>query len=311
MTTIAGIHHITAYVNDVQETVDFYASILGLRLVKRTIHLDAPNIYHLYFGNGLGEPGTIITFYPQEKASQGVLGGGQVGVTVFAIPPNSIFYWRERLNHFGVNYMVTTRFGEDCIRLTDPSGLLIDLIEREVGRDNSWSIVGIPQKYAIKGLGGALLFSRASSKTALVLENILGLKRIAEEDGLIRYQAASDLGNIIDLNTENMASGLGGTGTIHHIAWRVKDEEEQTVFHNVLERVGFKPSPIVDEPYYKTMYFRETGGVLFEMSTDLPGFTIDEPVESLGEKLMLPEEYESDRSKIEKRLPAFEIRAIE
>lgn len=311
MTTIAGIHHITSYVNDVQETVDFYASILGLRLVKKTIHVDAPDIYHLYFGNELGEPGSIVTFYPQENASQGILGGGQVGVTVYAIPPNSNFYWRERLSHCEVNYIVTTRFGEDYIRLTDPSGLLIDLVERQEGKDNTWSFGGIPQKYAIKGLGGALLFSRTSSKTALVLENILGLKRIAEEDGLIRYQAADDLGNIIDLNTENMASGLGGTGTIHHIAWRVKDEEEQIMYHNVLERVGFKPSPIVDELYFKTMYFRELGGILFEMATDLPGFTVDEAEESLGENLMLPEEYESDRSRIEKRLPAFEIRAIE
>lgn len=311
MTITEGIHHITAYVNDVQETVDFYASILGLRLVKKTIHRDAPDIYHLYLGNGLGEPGTIITFYAQENASQGILGGGQVGVTVFAIPPNSIFYWRERLKNFEVNYMLTTRFGEEYIRCIDPSGLLIDLVEREGGSDNIWSFGGIPQQYAIKGLGGALLFSRASSKTALVLENILGLKRVAEEDGLIRYHATGKLGNIIDLNTENMSSGLGGTGMVHRISWRVKDEEEQIIFHNVLESVGFKPSPIVDESYFKTMYFRELGGILFEISTDLPGFTIDETEESFGEKLMLPEQYESDRFKIEKRLPTFEIRSFE
>ncbi|MNW36693.1 putative ring-cleaving dioxygenase MhqO [compost metagenome] len=310
-TTTDGIHHITAFVNDVQETVDFYAGVLGLRLVKKTINFDAPEIYHLYFGNETGEPGTIITFFPQENARQGILGGGQVGVTVYAIPPGSLFFWRDRLKKYEVKSMDTVRFGEDYVRFTDPSGLLIDLVERDEGMGNTWSFGGIPQKYAIKGFGGALLFSRASSKTALVLENVLGLERIAEEDGLIRYKSHGDRGNVIDLNVENMESGLGGAGTVHHIAWRVQDDDEQLLLHNLLDAIGFQPTPIVDRQYFKAVYFREGGGILFEIATDPPGFATDEPEESLGEKLMLPDWYESERSVIESLLPPFEIRSLE
>ncbi|MNO39034.1 putative ring-cleaving dioxygenase MhqO [compost metagenome] len=310
-TTTEGIHHITAFVNDVQETVDFYAGVLGLRLVKKTINFDAPEIYHLYFGNELGEPGTIVTFFPQENARQGILGGGQVGVTVYAIPAGSLFYWRERLKKYEIKCMDTTRFGEDFVRFTDPSGLLIDLVEREEGKINTWSFSGIPQKYAIKGFGGALLFSRDSSKTALVLENVLGLERIDTEDGLIRYKSRGNLGNIIDLNAENMESGLGGAGTVHHIAWRVKDYDEQLLLHNLLDAIGFQPTPVVNRQYFKAVYFREGGGILFEIATDPPGFATDEPEESLGEQLMLPDWYESERIAIESMLKPFEVRSLE
>ncbi|WP_055109683.1 ring-cleaving dioxygenase [Paenibacillus ihumii] len=311
MPTTTGIHHITAFVGDVQGNVDFYAGVLGLRLVKKTVNFDAPEVYHLYFGNESGSPGTIITFFPQDGAEVGMIGGGQVGVTVFAVPPGSLLFWRKRLKKFGIPIMDNSRFGEDYVRFTDNSGLLIDLVERAEGPESTWSFGGVPQKYAIKGFGGALLFSSDSQSTARVLELILDMKRIGEEEGLIRYQAAGDLGNWIDLNAEDIPRSGGGAGTVHHIAWRAKDDEEQEEWRRMIEQCGLHPTRIMDRDYFKALYFREPGGILFEIATDPPGFTVDEPLMQLGEKLMLPDRYEPHRSTILSHLSSFQVRFFE
>ncbi|MFD3261136.1 ring-cleaving dioxygenase [Paenibacillus lentus] len=311
MPTTAGIHHITAFVGDVQGNVDFYAGVLGLRLVKKTVNFDAPEVYHLYFGDESGSPGTIMTFFPQDGVENGMIGGGQVGVTVYAVPPGSLLFWRKRLKKFGIPYMDITRFGEDYIRFTDNSGLLIDLVERAEGPASTWSFGGVPLQYAIKGFGGALLFSSDSASTAGVLELILDMKRVAEEEGLIRYQATGDLGNWIDLNAEDIPRSGGGAGTVHHIAWRAKDEEEHLEWRRMIEQCGLHPTPIVDREYFKAMYFREPGGILFEIATDPPGFTIDEPLERLGQELMLPARYEPHRSAILPHLSSFQVRSFE
>lgn len=306
-----GIHHITAFVSDVQGNVDFYTGVLGLRLVKKTINYDVPDVYHLYFGNEKGSPGTIMTFFPQEDAQLGTIGGGQVGVTVFAVPPRSLLYWRERLSKYGIQTMENTRFGEEYIRFTDNSGLLIDLVERIEGRPSGWTDGGVPIPYAIKGFGGAMLFSAAASRTQAVLEDVLGLTLYGEEEGLMRFKASGDVGNWIDISTSSIPRGEMGAGTVHHIAWRAKDEQEQRQWREVIEMYGMHPTDVKDRQYFKAMYFREPGGILFEIATDSPGFDVDEPGALLGSTLKLPEWLEPQREQIERQLKPFEIRSLE
>lgn len=310
MPTTAGIHHITAFVGDVQGNVDFYAGVLGLRLVKKTVNFDAPEVYHLYFGNEAGDPGTIMTFFPQEGAENGMIGGGQVGVTVYAVPPGGLLFWRKRLKKFGIPFMDISRFGEDYVRFTDNSGLLIDLVERAEGPASTWSFSGVPLQYAIKGFGGALLFSSDSESTARVLELILDMKRVGEEEGLIRYQATGELGNWIDLNMEDIPRCGGGAGTVHHIAWRAKDFDEHEEWQQKVGQSGFNPTQIIDRQYFNAIYFREAGGILFEIATDPPGFARDEEPEALGEKLMLPSWFEPVRAQIEANLEPIKVRVL-
>ncbi|GIP30398.1 hypothetical protein J23TS9_55280 [Paenibacillus sp. J23TS9] len=204
MLKTAGIHHITAFVNNAQQNVDFHAGVLGLRLVKKTINFDAPEVYHLYFGNENGSPGTIITFFPQENARTGEIGGGQVSITVYAVPKGSMDFWSKRLDSFGINHESVSRFGEHFIRFSDPSGLQIELVERGEGTPSRWSFNGIPVEHAIKGFGGAMLSSVSSEHTMMVLEKVLGLQRVGEENGLVRFQGFGDIGNVIDVNAANV-----------------------------------------------------------------------------------------------------------
>lgn len=311
MLITTGIHHITAFVNDVQGIVDFYVGVLGLRLVKKTINFDAPDGYHLYFGNQSGDPGTVMTFFPQEDAQLGIIGGGQVGVTVFAVPPGSLLFWRERLKKFEIQTMENSRFGEEYIRFTDQAGLLIDLVERSEGHPSRWTVSGIPPQHAIKGFGGALLFSSASAKTGSVLENVLGMKLLGEEEGLIRYLAGGDTGSRIDISAVSIPRGQIGAGTVHHIAWRARDEEEQEQWREAIELYGLHPTRVMDRQYFQAVYFREPGGILFEIATDGPGFAVDEPEALLGSALKLPDWFEPQREQIEKQLKPFEVRALE
>lgn len=306
-----GIHHITAFVNDVQATVDFYAGVLGLRLVKQSVNFDAPEIHHLYFGNESGSPGTIISFFPQEDARQGTLGGGQVGITVYAVPKDSLIFWRKRLKHFQIEVMEATRFDEKYITFTDNSGLIIELVEREQGPNSWWSLSSVPVEFAIKGFAGALLFSSNSKSTERVLVNLLGLRKIAAEEGLIRFKADGELGNVIDLNAENILVGEGGAGTVHHIAWRAKDYAELEAWGSLIETSEMQSAKIVDRQFYKAMYFREPGNILFQIATDLPGFQCDQRIEDLGGRLDLPEQLESQRAVIEKKLKPFVVRALD
>lgn len=311
MPVTAGIHHITAFVNDVQSTVDFYAGVLGLRLVKQSVNFDAPDVHHLYFGNESGSPGTIISFFPQEDARQGMLGGGQVGITVYAVPKGSLLFWQKRLTYFQIEVMETTRFDEKYITFTDNSGLIIELVERDQGPNSWWSFSSVPVEFAIKGFAGALLFSANSRSTERVLIDLLGLSKVAEEEGLVRFRSAGELGNVIDLNVENIPIGEGGAGTVHHIAWRANDPEELERWSSLVERSKMQSGRIVDRQYFKAMYFREPGSILFQIATDLPGFECDQRIEDLGGRLDLPEFLESQRAVIERRLKPFVVRALD
>lgn len=306
----AGIHHITAFVRNAQKNADFYAGILGLRLVKKTINFDASEVYHLYFGNEVGSPGTIITFFPFEEGRKGQVGGGQVGYTTFVVPPGSLPFWEERLTVFQIPFIRTKRFGEVYVQFKDFDGLQLELVERDSGELSNWAFGGVPVKRAIKGFGGAILYSMEPGRTMGILETVMGLERVAEEQGLVRFRATGDLGNLIDVNQNVIARGHGGTGTIHHIAWRAADRQEQELWRSHVARAGFQPTPIVDRNYFTAVYFREAGEILFEIATDPPGFVTDEPFEELGEHLMLPEWFEPQRTAIEEGLPSFAIREL-
>jgi glyoxalase family protein len=307
----AGIHHITAFVRNAQDNVDFYAGVLGLRLVKKTVNFDAPEVYHLYFGNETGSPGTAITFFPFESGRKGRAGGGQVGWVTFAVPAGALGFWEQRLGKFNISYAREQRFGETFLRFRDQDGLQLEIVEREEGPSSRWSFGGVPADKAVKGFGGAVLYSVAPKKTMHVLQQVMGLEKAGEEGGLVRFRAWGDLGNIIEVNAEAMKWGDGGSGTVHHIAWRAKDDEDHRRWRERVLENGLQPTPIVDRQYFHSIYFREEGGILFEIATDPPGFERDEPYEALGEKLMLPEWLEPYRPRIEQGLPPVRVRVLE
>jgi len=311
MLKTAGIHHITAMVNDAQRTIDFYAGILGLRLVKKTINFDRPEVYHLYFGNGSGQPGTVITFFPWPKQLKGRIGIGQVGVTGYLIPMGSIDFWENRLKKFGEEFSADVRFGEKYLKLQDPDGLEIELVERVEGPVNHWSFGGVLPEVAIKGFSGATLISAQPHKTAEVLENVLGLECVGQEEGFLRFKADAELGNIIDIKLTPSVRGLMGAGTVHHIAWRAKDGAELLKWRALLQEKGYYPTEVKDRHYFKAIYFNEGGGILFEIATDAPGFKVDEPLDRLGERIMLPSWFEPKREELEAMLAPVEVREME
>lgn len=210
---ILGIHHITSIVGNVQENVNFYRDVLGLRLVKRTVNFDDPRVYHLYFGDKNARPGTIITFFPYEDAGEGRIGDGQVGVTSYLIPVGAIEIWKERLNEFNIEYRDSSRFGEKSIEFTDPHGLVIELVEREEGDKNYWTIDDITPELAIKGFAGAVFYSRFPELTAEIMEDLLGFERIGEEGDFIRFKSYADIGNTIDIKTASSGKGRNNVGT--------------------------------------------------------------------------------------------------
>ncbi|MDU5145454.1 MAG: ring-cleaving dioxygenase [Paenibacillus dendritiformis] len=306
-----GIHHITAIARNAQENVDFYAGVLGIRLVKKTVNFDAPEVYHFYFGDEAGSPGTIMTFFPWETARKGRVGGGQVGVTTFVVPAGSMDFWEERLRTFHVSTKREARFGEQYLRFSDHDGLQLEIVEREEGPNSKWSFGGVPVDKTIKGFGGAVLYSIDPTATAQLLENVMGLEKRAEEGDWIRFKGSADLGNVIDVNVTPMERGSGGYGTVHHIAWRAKDFEDHEAWRQHIMQEGYHPTPIVDRQYFNAIYFREPGQILFEIATDPPGFTRDEAFEELGSALKLPDRYEARRAAIEKLLPPVQVRGLE
>lgn len=308
---IVGIHHISAMVNDAQRTIDFYAGVLGLRLVKKTINFDRPEVYHLYFGNESGEPGTVITFFPWPKQLKGRIGIGQVGVTGYMIPKGSVTFWENRLQQFNIEYVSSVRFGKKYLQFQDPDGLQIELVEQDGGSQNIWSFGGISVENAIKGFSGATLYSVKPHETAELLEHVFQLECIGQEGEFLRFQSEAEIGNTIDIKLTASVRGLMGAGTVHHIAWRAKNEEEHQQWWSILKDKGYNPTEILDRNYFKALYFHEQGGILFEIATDPPGFTVDESIEELGKNLMLPSWLGSKRKELEEILPPIEVRILE
>lgn len=311
MKKTSGIHHITAIVGHPQENVDFYAGVLGLRLVKKTVNFDDPETYHLYFGDEGGKPGTIITFFPWAGARQGVIGDGQVGVTSYVVPKGALNFWESRLTKFNVAYTKKNRFGEEYLAFDDPHGLHLEIVEREEGEKNTWTFGEVTPDYAIKGFGGATLFSKQPVKTADLLENVLGLEKVAEEGDLVRYQSSSDIGNVVDVKLSASGNGMMGAGTVHHIAWRAIDDNDQLEWQKYVSKHGYGVTPVQDRNYFNSVYFREHGEILFEIATDPPGFALDESYETMGEQLKLPIRYEQYREQLEERLIPIKVKELD
>ncbi|MFJ8261205.1 ring-cleaving dioxygenase [Rummeliibacillus sp. NPDC094406] len=306
-----GIHHITAIVGHPQENLDFYAGVLGLRLVKKTVNFDDPETYHLYFGNESGKPGTIITFFPWADALPGIIGDGQVGVTTYVVPNGSMAFWEKRLAKFNVTFTKKERFGERYLSFDDPHGLHLEIVERQEGENNLWVYGDVTPDVAIKGFGGATLFSTQPNKTADVLEKVLGLEVIGEEGEFIRFRSSADIGNIIDLKKIPSVKGVIGVGTVHHIAWRAKDDNDQLEWQTHVSENGRHVTEVKDRNYFKAIYFREPGEILFEIATDPPGFAHDESLDTMGEKLMLPAQYEPFRKQLEQSLIPIKVKELD
>ncbi|KRG14676.1 ring-cleaving dioxygenase [Lederbergia galactosidilytica] len=307
----SGIHHITAIVGHPQENVDFYAGVLGLRLVKKTVNFDDPGTYHLYFGDEGGKPGTIITFFPWAGARQGKIGDGQVGVTSYVVPKGAFPFWEQRLQAFQIPYQKVERFGETYIQFDDPHGLHLELVEREAGEVNAWTFGGITSEVAIKGFGGATLYSARPTQTAEALEKVMGFERVGEEGEWIRFRSSADIGNIIDLKNTSSERGSMGVGTVHHLAFRAIDDQDQLEWQEYVSGHGYGVTAVRDRNYFNAIYFREHGEILFEIATDPPGFAHDEPKETMGEQLKLPEQYEQYREQLNRRLIPIVVRELD
>lgn len=311
MKKTAGIHHITAIVGHPQENVDFYAGVLGLRMVKKTINFDDPGTYHLYFGDDGANPGTIITFFPWPNAFQGKIGAGQVGVTSYLVPTGALAFWEDRFNKFNIAFTKEERFGESYLLFEDPHGLQLELVEREGGKPNTWEFSGITPEVAIKGFGGATLLSTRPEQTAKTLEEVMGLEKAGEEDDLMRFRSHGDIGNVIDVKVTPLGRGEMGVGTVHHIAWRAEDDRDHLDWQEHVRNQGHNVTEIKDRNYFNALYFKEPGEILFEIATDPPGFAHDETPETMGQNLMLPEQYESRREQLTKSLIPVEVRPLD
>lgn len=309
--SIAGIHHITAITGDAQRCVDFYTQVLGLRLVKLTVNFDDPGTYHLYFGDSDGRPGTILTFFPFQHARRGSVGNGDVSAIAFAVPEDSLDFWRERLGTARVPMMEAgARFGSNVLRLADPDGLPLELVETPAwSSDRVWTGGAVPGGSAIAGFHSATLAEEGYERTAALLEGVMHLRPVGQEANRFRFAPPDAApGTIVDVVcSPDGRSGRLGTGTVHHIAWRTPDDDTQARWRRRLVDLGYNVTPVMDRVYFHSIYFREPGGVLFEIATDDPGFLHDEPAESLGSRLMLPPWLEPIRSGIEGALPPLRL----
>ncbi len=303
---IKGLHHVTALAADAQENVDFYTKVLGLRVVKLTVNFDTPDVYHLYYGNFNAEPGSIMTFFPYGRINRGTRGIGEVNWTSFSVQADSLAFWMERLSSFNISYdMPQKRFNESYIRFQDYDGLGIELVAAECDLRSSKGISGIPDEFAVKGIYSVNLNEIASEKTIKLLTEVMDYDMISEGSGTFRLSSGGNTaGYYIDMTVNKNAPLAGqGAGSIHHIAFAVETEEDQLAVREKLMSYGMNVTTVLDRNYFKSIYFREPGGVLFEVATNPPGFTIDEDISSLGKDLKLPAWYEPHRETIKKVLP--------
>lgn len=308
--SIFGIHHITAIAGEAEQNIAFYTRLLGLRLVKITVNFDDPGSYHLYYGDASGHPGTILTFFTWPGARRGRIGNGQLTATAFAIPAGTGQYWRERLRAHAIEFeILQERFGDNVIALQDRDGLHLELIETAADPGYIWTGSDVASDAAIRGFHGATLSETGYERTARLLTDTMGLRLIASEQNRFRYQVAGEApGRTVDVVcAPGGVAGRVAVGTVHHIAWRTPNDPEQLQWLGELSRLGYNVSPVMDRVYFHSIYYQEPGGILFEIATDPPGFTLDEPLEDLGTTLKLPPWFESHRGDIEASLPEITI----
>jgi len=308
---ISGIHHVTAIASDPQRNLDFYTEVLGLRLVKRTVNFDDPGTYHLYFGDEVGTPGSILTFFPWPMAHRGSPGVGQVEVTSFSIPEGSLKYWEQRLLSAGMPAERSgKRFDEEVLTFGDPDGLKLELVAhaQPAGTGRAWIDASVPAQHAIRGFYSVTLCEQGYESTVEVLDT-MGFKKVGEHGNRFRFDVGQGgAGARVDVLCASEASyGNVAAGIVHHVAWRVADDSSQLSWRKQLVNKHLNVTPVIDRCYFHSIYFREPGGVLFELATDPPGFAIDEPVEKLGEALKLPSWLEASRKTIEHVLPPIQL----
>ncbi len=300
---ITGIHHITAIAGNAQKNIDFYAGILGLRLVKKTVNFDAPEVYHFYYGDEAGSPGSILTFFPYGQVQSGRHGKGMLDTTTFSVPIESLAYWQQRLKQFNVNYKpAQERFGSEVvIYFEDVDGLGLELVFNDTDKRPGFTYGHIPLEHSIKGFYSAEIWAEGYERTAGLLTEQMDHKLIAEKGNRFRFAATDMPGNYIDIVCmPDAVRGLGGNGTVHHIAFSTPTEQTQQEARIKIAQRFLNPTPVLDRQYFTSIYFREPGGVLFEIATAGPGFATDEEPAHLGEALKLPAQYEPHRLEIEK-----------
>jgi glyoxalase family protein len=305
--TINGLHHVTAISGAPQRNLDFYAKVLGLRFVKRTVNFDDPSVYHLYYGNETGAPGTAMTFFPWEHLQPAVRGTGEVAQTGFSVPAGSLDFWRDRLSRLGVAHQeAEPRFGEPALTLADPDGLPLALVAAaEPDARVPWITAEIGAEHAVRGFHGVTLTLDVGAATAELLTEVMGYEHVASEGGVHRYAAPHGApARYVDIvEAPDGAPAWSGLGSVHHIAFAVADDDAQDHFRWRLIRAGHRVTPRIDRTYFHSIYFRTPGGVLFEIATAGPGFTVDEPRATLGQELKLPPQHEHLRARLEDVLP--------
>jgi catechol 2,3-dioxygenase-like lactoylglutathione lyase family enzyme len=311
---ILGIHHITAIAGNPQTNLDFYAGLLGLRLVKLTVNYDDPTTYHLYYGDGAGHPGTILTFFPWPSAPKGRRGAGQVTETAFAIPEDAMDFWTARLNGHGVEFDGPfDRFGEKVIAFSDPDGMRVELVATAMAAvDRAYEAGPVPLKFAIRGFHSATLSEQDYGPTAALLTDTMGFKLVAQDGNRFRYAVDSgESARTVDvLHTPGERQGRVLVGSVHHIAWRTADDAQQLLWLDELNKLHYGVSPVMDRKYFHSIYYREPGNILFEIATDPPGFAVDEAPGQLGSRLVLPAWLEPDRARLEAVLPPLTLPGI-
>jgi glyoxalase family protein len=306
---MSGIHHVTAIAGRADRNLDFHTRVLGLRLVKKTVNFDDPGTYHLYYGDEQGQPGTILTFFPWAHAAAGQLGVGETQETAFRIPSAALGYWTHRLLEKGVTHGAPEkRFGDTVLPFTDPDGMRFALVA-ELGapgaeNEKGWSS-DIPAEHAIRGFHGVTLLVHTAAPTAAILTDVLGFREVARDGALARYRGDAPLGAHVDLREAgDFPRGRMGRGSVHHIAFRAADDATQAAMaKKLVADHEMHPTEQKDRNYFRSIYFREPNGILFEIATDQPGFAVDEPAAQLGQSLKLPPFLEPRRAELEGKLP--------
>lgn len=308
---IPGLHHVTAIASDPQRTLDFYTEVLGLRLVKLTVNFDDPGTYHFYFGDRLGHPGTILTFFPWPGTRAGVPGNGQVARVAFTIPHESLGFWEARLKAYALeSHDGEAGLDQDRLLVGDPDGLPLDLVAGEpAGVVEPWAGSQVPEEHAVRGFRGITLWEEGFDRTARLLTETMGLRLVAEKGSLFRFQGEEGApGALVDLLVRpQRRRGSMGAGSVHHVAFRTASRSDQIVWRQRLADAGRNVTPVIDRQYFRSIYFREPGGVLFEIATDPPGFAIDESADALGTSLKLPDWLEPERDWISRMLPELRL----
>lgn len=311
VTPTPGIHHVTCIAGDPQRNIDFWVETLGLRLVKRSINQDDPSTYHFFYADAEGTPGTSMTFFPWDEMRQGKVGSGQVSGTAFRVPEGSLDFWEHRFEQYDVSFDDRIeRFGETVLPFEDPDGLPVELVEVEIPPDDDtvpWTEF-VPEEYAIRGFHSVTLWLADLDPTIEVLED-MGFEIQGSEpasattqaDDRTRFQAAGDVGRYVDI-LPTIQGGRQGHGTVHHVAFQTPTDDDQAGVREAVRRPGVNPTQQIDRHWFRSVYFREPGGILFELATNSPGYSSDEPQESLGERLVLPGKFDARRAEIEAQL---------